>query len=225
MNRVLKELVEAVFLAAIVFLLIQTSLRNFKVEGLSMDPTLEGGQYLMVNKLVYFQVDLDRLARTVPFWRVDEPAFKFAGHPPERGEIIVFHFPKDPTKDFVKRVIGLPGELVEIRDGKVYVNGDELPEPYIEGYPTQCQPPSTVNNCPLRLGEGEYYVLGDNRPYSNDSRRWGRSLNGRSWAKSGLSTGLFPACRRSTRPLGRRTMLRRRPTFDPDSSTCHMKRP
>ena len=185
MSRVLRELLEAVILAAIVFLLIQTSLRNFKVEGLSMDPTLEGGQYLMVNKLVYFQVDLARLARTIPFWQVDEPAFKFAGHPPSRGEIIVFHFPKDTTKDFVKRVIGLPGELVEVRDGKVYIDGDELPEPYIKGNPTQCQPPSSANNCPLRLGEREYYVLGDNRPYSNDSRRWGpvpqREMLGKVW--------------------------------------------
>ena len=71
MNRVFRELLEAVALAVIVFLLIQTSIRNFKVDGTSMNPTLEGGQYLMVNKLVYFQLDMARLSRIVPFWKVE----------------------------------------------------------------------------------------------------------------------------------------------------------
>ena len=77
MNRVFRELVEAVVLALIVFMVIQTSVRNFKVDGSSMNPTLEGGQYLMVNKLVYFQLDMVRLSRIVPFWRAERPDSRF----------------------------------------------------------------------------------------------------------------------------------------------------
>ena len=111
MNRVVRELLEAVVLALIVFMVIQTSVRNFKVDGSSMNPTLEGGQYLMVNKLVYFQLDMVRLSRIIPFWKEERPDSRFAVHPPQRGEVIVFHFPRDTRKDFVKRVIGLPGAV------------------------------------------------------------------------------------------------------------------
>ena len=178
MSRVLRELVEAVVLALIVFLVIQTSVRNFKVDGSSMHPTLEGGHYLMVNKLVYFQLDVDRLSRIVPFWEVYEPSARFAVHPPKRGEVIVFHFPKDTSKDFVKRVIGLPGELVEVRQGTVYIDDVPLNEPYIDGRDT-----STAKQ--IRLRDDEYYVLGDNRGSSNDSRTWGpvseRHVLGKVW--------------------------------------------
>ena len=157
---------EAVILAMIVFLLIHTSIRNFKVEGSSMNPTLESGQHLIVNKLVYSQLDIDRLSRIIPFWQAESPESRYAIHAPRRGEVIVFHFPRDPSKDFVKRVIGLPGEEVEIQQGKVYIDGEALPEPYLDRGDT-----SRVG--PLRLKEKEYFVLGDNRPSSNDSRVWG----------------------------------------------------
>ncbi len=157
---------EAVILAMIVFLLIHTSIRNFKVEGSSMNPTLESGQHLIVNKLVYSQLDMYRLSRIIPFWQAETPESRYAIHAPRRGEVIVFHFPRDPSKDFVKRVIGLPGEEVEIQQGKVYIDGEALPEPYLDRGDT-----SRVG--PLRLEEKEYFVLGDNRPSSNDSRVWG----------------------------------------------------
>ena len=166
MDRVFRELLEAVILAIIVFLLIHTSIRNFKVEGSSMNPTLESGQHLIVNKLVYSQLDMDRLSRIIPFWQAETPDTRYAIHPPERGEVIVFHFPRDPSKDFVKRVIGLPGEEVEIQQGKVYINGQALTEPYLDRLDT-----SRVG--PMRLREKEYFVLGDNRRSSNDSRIWG----------------------------------------------------
>jgi signal peptidase I len=166
MDRVFRELLEAVILATIVFLLIHTSIRNFKVEGSSMNPTLESGQHLIVNKLVYSQLDMDRLSRIIPFWQAETPDTRYAIHPPKRGEVIVFHFPRDPSKDFVKRVIGLPGEEVEIRQGKVYINGQALTEPYLDRLDN-----SRVG--PMRLREKEYFVLGDNRRSSNDSRIWG----------------------------------------------------
>lgn len=166
MDRVFRELLEAVILATIVFLLIHTSIRNFKVEGSSMNPTLESGQHLIVNKLVYSQLDMDRLSRIIPFWQAETPDTRYAIHPPRRGEVIVFHFPRDPSKDFVKRVIGLPGEEVEILQGKVYINEQALTEPYLDR-------PDTSRVGPTRLREKEYFVLGDNRRSSNDSRIWG----------------------------------------------------
>lgn len=157
---------EAILLAVVVFVVIQTSIQNFRVEGSSMQPTLEGGQYLLVNKLVYLKLDQERLARIIPFWKADKSQESFAVHPPKSGEVIVFHYPGDPSRDFVKRVIGVPGDRVEIRRGTVYVNGMALNEPYITV-------PDTSDMKQLLLEEKEYFVLGDNRRGSNDSRSWG----------------------------------------------------
>ena len=178
MTRIAREIVEAVILALVVFLLLQTSVRNFKVDGSSMVPTLEGGQYLLVNQLVYFRIDVARLSKVVPFWKVSEPTHRFAIHAPERGEVIVFQFPGDPDKDFVKRVVGLPGEEIELLAGTVLVNGEPLDEPYLDRK-------DRSNDGPLELGPGEYYVLGDNRGRSNDSRTWGpvpeSNIRGKVW--------------------------------------------
>ena len=157
---------EAVLLALVVFLFIQTSVQNFRVEGSSMHPTLEGGQYLLVNKLVYLKIDQDRLSRIVPFWNVERHEQHFAVHPPKQGDVIVFRFPRDPSRDFVKRVIGLPGDVVAMEDGFVRVNGQTLEEPYLTVRDT-----SDLDT--VELGEKEYFVLGDNRRGSNDSRNWG----------------------------------------------------
>ena len=166
MTRLIKEIVEAAILALLVFMVIQSTVRNFRVDGSSMHPTLEGGQYLLVNKLVYFQVDRERLSRIIPFWKVDRPDGRFAIHPPKRGEVIVFHFPQNPAKDFVKRVIALPGEEVSLREGTVYINGEPLEEAWQPAKDRSTMPP-------VRIAEKEYYVLGDNRRASNDSRSWG----------------------------------------------------
>ncbi len=156
----------AVLLALVVFVFIQTSIQNFKVEGSSMRPTLQSGQYLLVNKLVYLRLDQERLSRIVPFWKVDLQDERFTIHPPKRGEVIVFHFPKDPKRDFVKRVIGVPGDRVKMEDGVVFLNGKKIEEPYITA-------PGPTDMDTLGLGEKEYFVLGDNRRGSNDSRNWG----------------------------------------------------
>ena len=166
MSKVSREVIEAVILAMIVFMVIQTVVRNFKVDGPSMQPTLDGGQYLLVNKLLYLKLDSDRLSRITPFWKVESPTQHFAIRPPVRGEVVVFSYPRDETKDFVKRVVGLPGETVEVRRGTVYIDGEALDEPYL----------THRDNSSARevdLGEDEYYVLGDNRLRSNDSRNWG----------------------------------------------------
>ena len=169
MSRVAREIIEAVVLALIVFLIIQTGVRNFKVEGASMQPTLESGQYLLVNKLVYFKLDIARLSRVIPFWTVRqsrEATERFALRPPQRGEVIVFHYPRDTTKDFVKRVVGLPGETIWVEDGEVFIDGERWVEPYLTSR-------DTTSATTIILGENEYYVMGDNRRGSNDSRNWG----------------------------------------------------
>ena len=182
MARVGREIIEAVVLAAVVFMLLQVTVRNFKVDGSSMDPTLEDGQYLLVNRLVYLRVELDRLAKIVPFWTAGEGSSRHAIHAPKRGEVIVFEFPdsnpNNPRKDFVKRVVGLPGETMRMFDGKGFVNEEVLNEPYLSHR-------DHSNASKVTLGEGEYYVLGDNRTHSNDSRSWGAvpeaNIRGKVW--------------------------------------------
>ena len=182
MARVGREIIEAVVLATVVFMLLQVTVRNFKVDGSSMDPTLEDGQYLLVNRLVYLRVELDRLAKIVPFWKAGEGSSRHAIHAPKRGEVIVFEFPdsnpNNPRKDFVKRVVGLPGETMRMFDGKVFVNEEVLDEPYLSQK-------DHSNASEITLGEGEYYVLGDNRAHSNDSRSWGAvpeaNIRGKVW--------------------------------------------
>ena len=167
MIRVVKEIAEAIFLAVLIFTVIQGVMRNYKVEGASMRPTLEGGQYLLLNKLVYFKLDMQRFSKIIPFWEQETPSDQFLGHPPERGDIIVFRFPgSGPPRDFVKRVIGLPGEEVELRNGLTYVDGARLEEPYLNS-----RDRSTMS--PARMGEAQYFVMGDNRRNSDDSRAWG----------------------------------------------------
>jgi signal peptidase I len=178
MSSIFREFLEAILLALVVFLFIQNSVQNFRVEGSSMDPTLKDDQYLLVNKLVYFRVNQERLSRVLPFWRVDNPKESFAVHPPNRGEVVVFHFPRDPSRDFVKRVIGIPGDTVQIKSGDVFVNDQKIDEPYLES-----KDASTMGQ--TQLGEKEYFVLGDNRRHSNDSRNWGsvpeQNILGKVW--------------------------------------------
>lgn len=167
MNAAIREFIEATLLALLVFFIIQVSVQNFRVEGSSMEPTLTDNEYLLVNKLVYLQVDMQRLAELVPFWHVERPEKRFLFHPPHRGEVVVFRYPLDPKRDFVKRVVGVPGDTVEIRRGGVYVNGQPLTEPYVT------HPLNSESVAPRVIRENEYFVMGDNRLASNDSRDWG----------------------------------------------------
>lgn len=187
MTRVLRELLEAVVLALIVFMVIQTSIRNFKVDGSSMNPTLEGGQYLMVNKLVYFQLDMVRLSASSPSGRRTGPTTGSRFILPN-GEVIVFHFPRDTSKDFVKRVIGLPGDTIEIRGGKVFVNNSYQEEPYITRK-------GTSNMQPTRMRAKEYFVMGITGAAATIRALGGRCPRAWSWERCGSSIGLFPAYR------------------------------
>jgi signal peptidase I len=166
MSQISKDFLQAIALALIVFFTIQLCVQNFKVSGHSMEPALLGDQYLIVNKLAYLRLDKERLARIVPFWSVEVSSSHYVIHHPKRGEVIVFHFPRDPSRDFVKRVVGLPGDEMEIRGGIAHVNGVPLEEPYVTF-------PDGSEVGVILLEDGEYYVLGDNRINSNDSRAWG----------------------------------------------------
>ncbi len=162
----LRELVEATLIGALVFVAIQVAVVNFRVEGSSMNPTLLPGHYLMVNKLVYFQLDTGRLGRIIPFWRPAEPRDVYLGRSPHRGDVIVFDYPRDTERQFVKRIIGEPGDTVAIANGSVSINGERLDEPYLTVR-------GNTDYRPLTLGRDEYFVLGDNRTGSQDSRDWG----------------------------------------------------
>lgn len=121
------------------------------VEGTSMEPQLHDGERLLVNKLIYYKF------QSVSW-----------GHL-ERGDVVVFWFPNEPEKSYVKRVIGLPGENVEVRNGVVYINGTELHEPYLEESLNQVRPTFQSK----KVEKHYYYLMGDNRDNSSDSRYWG----------------------------------------------------
>ena len=178
MRTILRELIETAILALLIFLALQFSVENFRVEGMSMDPTLDEGEHLLVNKLVYLRLDPESLARFLPFVDKERTESLFPFHAPHRGEVIIFRFPQDRSHDFVKRVIGLPGEVVEVRAGQVLIDGRPLAEPYITH-----QDPSSME--PFPVPAGSYFVMGDNRRVSNDSRDWGsvpeEDLIGRAW--------------------------------------------
>jgi len=164
MRRVLRDLAETLIPAVLFYVLLMVATQQYRIEGESMDPTLLDGQRILVNKFV--------------FTHNGNGGFVF--HGPERGDIIVFDPPVSSPEDFIKRVVGIPGDEIDIRDGAVYVNGERVADDH--GYTT-----SGVRGYPLVVPEGEYFVLGDNRPRSNDSRAWGYAfvsadkVVGRAW--------------------------------------------
>lgn len=180
MRALIRELIETAILALLIFLALQFSVQNFRVQGPSMNPTLGEGQYLLVNKLVYLHFDPRDLSTLLPFFDLSRDTSFFPFQSPRRGEVIVFRFPGDETRDFVKRVIGVPGDTVEIRQGKVFLNEEEVVEPYITYTDSRSMPPRQVL-------ANTYFVLGDNRGASDDSRRWGQvpaeNIIGRAWVR------------------------------------------
>ena len=178
MRAVIRELFETVILALFIFVVLQLSVQNFRVQGPSMRPTLENGEHVLVNKLVYLKFDPSQLVSMLPFVDEAEESSVYPFHAPRRGEVIIFRFPRDESRDFVKRVIGVPGDTVQINDGQVVVNGIPLAEPYITR-------PDRDDMNQVTVPEGNFFVLGDNRRASNDSRDWGpvpaENVIGRAW--------------------------------------------
>ncbi len=160
---VVREVGETIILTLIIFFLIQTVIRNFRVVGTSMVDNLHDGQYLIIDKLSYNSFVNDVL--------------NMGG--PQRGDVIVFEPPNRPGEDYVKRIIGLPGEMVEIKAGQVFINGNPLAEPF-QPMPGTYTMPNAVT-----VPDGQVFVLGDNRNNSNDSHNWGTlplgNIVGRAW--------------------------------------------
>ena len=138
-----RDLVFALMIMALVLVFVA---QPVKVEGTSMLPRLHDGERIFVNKLIYYGL----------------PEI-------ERGDIVVFWFPNDTTKSYIKRVIGLPGETVQMRAGRIFVNGKELPEPYLE----HSLNVAGGDEPPVYVKPHYYFVMGDNRDNSSDSRSWG----------------------------------------------------
>ncbi|UCE01110.1 MAG: signal peptidase I [Chloroflexota bacterium] len=141
LTRFVIDIVETLILSVILFVAINAVSARIRVDGASMEPTLQSGEFVIVNKLAYYFGD------------------------PATGDVIVFHFPRDPDQEYIKRIIGLPGDQVEVKNGEVYVNGNLLEEDYIAASPVY-QDTWTVPGDSL-------FVLGDNRNNSSDSHNWG----------------------------------------------------
>jgi signal peptidase I len=155
----LSEVLEVVALAIFMFLAIRSVAQNFIVDGESMFPTFEDNQLLVVNRLAYLSVDLSWIPG------VETSDWRPFGEP-RSGDVIVFIYPKDPSRDFIKRVIAREGQTVAMQNGVVLVDGVPIDEPYIADRGIADFPEQTVP-------EGTLFVLGDNRGNSLDSRSWG----------------------------------------------------
>jgi signal peptidase I len=140
-SHLAREIVETIALALLIFIVIHFVVQSYHVEGPSMQPGLNTNEYVVVNKMAYLF------------------------HAPERGDVIVFHFPRDTRQDFIKRIIGIPGDTVQIDSTHVWVNGVLLNEPYISA------PANPVAKI-WKIPPGDYIVMGDNRQVSDDSRYW-----------------------------------------------------
>ena len=140
-GRIFLDVIETLLLSVILFLAINAVSARVRVDGVSMRPTLQNGEFILVNKLAY------RLGQ------------------PSRGDIVVFKFPLDPTQDLIKRVIGLPGDHIAVRDGIMYLNDQAMEESYIAASPQYTGE--------WVVPEDSLFVLGDNRNDSSDSHSWG----------------------------------------------------
>jgi signal peptidase I len=164
----LREYFESIVIAVIMALFVRTwVVQAFKIPTGSMENNLLIGDHLLVNKFVFGPEALPAVSAVLPVRDI------------RRGDIVVFKFPDEPERDFIKRVIGLPGETIELRNKELYVNGQPLDEPYVH-FLEASHGASEVTSFdvrerygPVQVPESQYFVMGDNRDNSQDSRYWG----------------------------------------------------
>ena len=173
------EYFEALLIAVLLALFIRSFVvQAFTIPSGSMLQTLQIGDYLLVDKFRYGirwpYVFKETNPHATNWWSrhslVMGPELISVGDP-EHGDIVVFEFPKEPAKDYIKRVVGIPGDVIEIRNKTVYRNGEQLAEPYVQFVRTGYGAGDSL--APVTVPEGKYFVLGDNRDESFDSRFWG----------------------------------------------------
>ncbi len=165
-KSLVREYAEAIFIAVLLALVIrQFAVQAFTIPSGSMMDTLLIGDYILVNKFLY--------GAEVPFADLHLPGLR----DPQRGDIIVFRYPQDENRDFIKRIIAVGGDTVQVRDNRVWLNGAMVEEPYVRaavalahgsghcGYVYGCEP--------VKVPPSSYFVMGDNRDNSQDSRYWG----------------------------------------------------
>lgn len=157
------EIVKVFLLALIIIVPIRAFLfQPFFVQGASMEPNFENNQYLIINEFGYKQTEVDKLFTIRPFKEI------------QRQTVVVFRYPKNPGQFFIKRVIGLPGEKVQIKNGQVTIFNPDNPDGFVLDESAYLfKNLQTQGDVTVDLKSDQYFVMGDNRPYSSDSRSWG----------------------------------------------------
>ncbi|MFQ5451422.1 MAG: signal peptidase I [Nitrospinaceae bacterium] len=172
-KTVFREYVEAIVIALLLALFIRTFvLQAFKIPSGSMKPTLQIGDHILVSKFAYGI----HIPNEIPIINVKLfPDIILFSKNPKRGDIVVFKFPKDETRDFIKRVIGLPGDLLQVRSQRVYINNKLYEDPHAFHRVAARADPFVPRDDfgPVVVPEGYLFVMGDNRENSQDSRYWG----------------------------------------------------
>lgn len=194
--RLVREVIETVVLTVLMFLVIRLAVQNFNIDGHSMEPTLHDTELILVDKWTY----------------------RF--HQPARGDVIVFVAPPNPSQDYIKRIVGLPGDVITIQDTRVFVNGKQLNEFYVKPQNQGDPYPPFANRV---VPPGAYFVLGDNRNGSSDSRDWGcvpqKNIVGRAalvyWPLGQDNDGLLPNVSATFDAIPA-------PTKVASSDTCHI---
>jgi signal peptidase I len=174
-----RELIETVLFILLVFFILRGVVQNFRVDGQSMEPNFHTNQYILVNKIIYFHFDANAPLRLLPGQGDLEPRVIYPFRMPQRGDVVVLEAPTSDANgsqiDYIKRVIALPGETVQVRDGRVYINNQPLPESTQDGgylnERTECLGGPLCE--PYTVPPGSVVVMGDHRSNSQDSRSWG----------------------------------------------------
>jgi signal peptidase I len=161
-----REVLETVLLTVMIFFLVKGLVANFRILGTSMEPNFHTDQLVLVNKAAYFHLDVNGWLKLIPGVHPDGQNVVWLFGGPKRGDVVIFEPPDVVNEDYIKRVIGLPGDKVEVKSGKVYVNDNPIDEPYIKEAPFS---PFAATVVP----PNHLFVMGDNRNASRDSRSFG----------------------------------------------------